>query len=93
MKKITILLLFVSIMTKGNVYYVAADGGDTNSGTSLSSPFKTISKAVGIAIAGDIIYLRGGTYAISATIVWKATPKNDRYLIFQEQFLGRAVLT
>jgi hypothetical protein len=68
MKKLTILLLFVSIMTKGNVYYVATDGNDVNNGTSLSSPFKTISKAVGVATAGDIIYLRGGTYSISSTI-------------------------
>jgi hypothetical protein len=68
MKKITILLLFVSIMTKGNVYFVATDGSDTYSGISLSTPFKTISKAAGIAVAGDVIYLRGGTYAISSTI-------------------------
>lgn len=68
MKKITILFLFISILTNASVYYVATDGSDSNNGTSLSSPFKTISKATGLAIAGDVIYVRGGTYLNAATI-------------------------
>lgn len=48
-------------------YFVAPDGSDSNSGT-IDSPFKTIGKAVGLAVAGDTIYLRGGTHDYSATI-------------------------
>lgn len=68
MRKTTFLFLFISLMARANVYYVATDGNDTNNGTALTSPFKTIAKPCGIAVAGDQIYVRGGTYANSATI-------------------------
>jgi hypothetical protein len=48
-------------------YFVAPDGSDNNDG-SIESPFATIGKAVGEAVAGDTIFLRGGTYSLSATI-------------------------
>jgi len=68
MRKILFFFLFVSSLAKANVYYVASDGNDTNNGTALTTPFKTIAKACGIVVAGDQIYVRGGTYANSATI-------------------------
>lgn len=43
-------------------YYVATNGNDSNSGTSLSSPFKTIQRAMNRAVAGDTVLIRGGTY-------------------------------
>ena len=43
-------------------YYVDTKGSDANSGTSLTSPFKTIQKSMNIAIAGDTVYVRGGVY-------------------------------
>ncbi|WP_423815246.1 right-handed parallel beta-helix repeat-containing protein, partial [Pseudomonas oryzihabitans] len=42
-------------------YYVATTGADTNPGTILQ-PFKTVEKLTSVMIAGDIGYLRGGTY-------------------------------
>ena len=69
MKKILFLFLLVSIVAKANVYYVATDGNDANTGTELSAPFKTITKACSKAVtAGDRIYVRAGTYACSSTI-------------------------
>ena len=68
MRYIFILFFFISAFAKANVYYIATDGSDTNSGTSLSEAFKTISKATGIVVAGDVIYVRSGTYAYSSTI-------------------------
>ncbi|VXC03559.1 Cell wall-binding protein [Flavobacterium sp. 9AF] len=50
-------------------YYVATNGNDSNSGTSTSSPFQTLSKAINQAAAGDTIYVRGGTHNYSSTIV------------------------
>ncbi len=44
-----------------HTYYVSNAGNDTASGT-LSSPWKTIQKAADTAAAGDIVYVRGGTY-------------------------------
>lgn len=48
-------------------YYVALNGSDTNSGT-LGSPFRTIEKAVSVVQSGQTIYVRGGTYNLTATI-------------------------
>lgn len=49
-------------------YYVSTTGNDANAGTSISASFLTIAKAVSKAIAGDIIYVRGGRYFITAKI-------------------------
>jgi parallel beta-helix repeat protein len=43
-------------------YYVATTGNDSNAGTTLTAPLKTISKAVSKVVAGDTVYVRGGTY-------------------------------
>ena len=61
--------LFISV-SQAATYYVATDGNDTNSGTTLTTPFKTIAKAVGLStlVAGDQIIVRGGTYLTTATI-------------------------
>lgn len=56
-----------------NVFYVATDGSDKNSGTSVGAPFKTIEKALQAVKAlsnsdksnGSVIYLRGGEYLVS----------------------------
>jgi hypothetical protein len=49
-------------------YFIATDGNDSNSGTELTSPLKSISIAAAKVNAGDTIYVRGGTYAYSSTI-------------------------
>lgn len=46
----------------GNTYYLSPSGNDNNAGT-ISAPFKTLNKAWSVIAAGDIVYLRGGTYA------------------------------
>jgi hypothetical protein len=48
-------------------YYVAPTGSDSNAGT-LAAPFATVPKAVSAVAAGGTIILRGGTYALAATI-------------------------
>jgi len=69
MKKIVLLtLLLVSKISFATVYYVATNGNDNNLGTATNIPFLTISKAVSKAIAGDIIYVRGGNYNITTKI-------------------------
>jgi hypothetical protein len=45
----------------GTTYYVATDGDNTAAGTS-GAPFKTIQKALDVAVADDLIYVRAGTY-------------------------------
>lgn len=48
-------------------YYVAPTGSDSAAGT-LAAPYKSIQVAVDKVVAGDIIYLRGGTYALTKNI-------------------------
>ena len=43
-------------------YYVSTSGNDGNNGTSLSTPWRTINKAAQTMVAGDTVYVRGGTY-------------------------------
>lgn len=42
-------------------YYVSATGNNNNPGT-LNQPFKTIAKGITVLKAGDILYVRSGTY-------------------------------
>lgn len=52
--------------------FVSTSGNDANSGT-LAAPFKTITKAATVALPGDIISVRGGTYNERVKIAVKGT--------------------
>lgn len=59
---VCIAMLFLSISTAySRDIYVAMDGDDANNG-SIDKPYKTITKAASVAVAGDIVYIREGTY-------------------------------
>jgi uncharacterized repeat protein (TIGR02059 family) len=60
-RTILLLFLFISVAVKATTYYVATTGRDTNPGT-INSPFATWSKLGSVLMAGDIAYIRGGTY-------------------------------
>lgn len=47
-----------------NTYYVATDGIDTNPGT-LTAPFLTIQRGQTAALAGDTVFIRGGSYVMT----------------------------
>ncbi len=49
-------------------YYVATNGSDSNKGTNIAQPFATLGKAAGLAVAGNLVYVRGGTYAVASKI-------------------------
>ena len=67
-KKI-ILSSFLLIHLTATDYYVATSyGNDSNNGTTLASPFKTISKASTVMLSGDICYIRQGRYHETITI-------------------------
>ncbi len=58
----TTLKTFLPITMVGKpVYYVSPDGNDYNSGT-LSSPWKTMTKAAKMVSPGDTVYVRAGVY-------------------------------
>lgn len=60
------LLTIADAPTNGN-WFVSPSGSDANPGT-FALPFATLPKAISFAQPGQIIYLRGGTYAHSSTI-------------------------
>ncbi|RKP49874.1 hypothetical protein D7Z26_18770 [Cohnella endophytica] len=55
-------VLAPSVAHAAATYYVATTGSDSNNGTSLGTPFKTIQKAASVAVAGDTVNIRAGTY-------------------------------
>ena len=53
----------VDISTRaGNIWYVAANGNDSNVGDHPNGPFSTIEWALGQAASGDTVYIYPGTY-------------------------------
>ncbi|MFL5304281.1 MAG: right-handed parallel beta-helix repeat-containing protein [Polyangia bacterium] len=46
-------------------YYVDTKGSDSNPGT-MAQPFATLQKGVDVAVAGDTVYIRGGTYKVAS---------------------------
>ena len=70
MKRMVLIAILVGVggVVSAADYYVATTGVDTHAGTSVSSPFKTISKAASIMTAGDTCYIRGGTYRETVTL-------------------------
>lgn len=71
------LLSFVCLLVGGISYaqttlYVAPGGSASNTGTSISAP-TTLANALATIPAGGTIYLRGGTYSLSASVIIPAT--------------------
>jgi len=52
----------------GVVFYIAPDGNDRNSGTSIDFPFRTLEPALRQIHGGETIYMRGGVYYLTKTI-------------------------
>ena len=56
--------------------YVSPTGSDSNLGT-IDQPFYSLAKAVSNAVAGDTIYMRGGTFTYSATVIINKTATSN----------------
>ena len=76
--------------TGSTAYYVATNGTDTGQGTS-NQPFRTINKAAQIAVAGDVVIIRSGTYQESVAVRNSGTA--DKRIVFQAEERGKVVLT
>ena len=63
-----ILLLLASTLLSENYYVSKSYGNNNNDGKSVSSPFKTIAKAASVMTAGDVCYIREGSYHETITI-------------------------
>lgn len=72
----TLLLALLCLVQTGVVYsqtiYAAPNGSASNPGTSISAP-TTLANALATVTAGGTVYLRGGTYSLSASVIIPAT--------------------
>jgi hypothetical protein len=59
-------ILFAAYPVYGSTYYVATYGNDSNVGD-INHPFATIYHGESVAVAGDTIYVRGGTYTYTGS--------------------------
>ncbi|MGA2408178.1 MAG: right-handed parallel beta-helix repeat-containing protein [Bacteroidales bacterium] len=67
-RSITVLFLSVSIAVNATTYYVATTGNDNNPGT-ITKPWSTWQKGFNSISAGDILYIRGGTYTATGIVI------------------------
>jgi hypothetical protein len=58
----TLLLTTVGSAASAAEYFVSPRGSDSNNGTSVASPWRTIAKANAQVRPADVVYLRGGEY-------------------------------
>ena len=73
---LAVIAILVALLASPAVaanYYVSTNGSNSNSGTSLASPFLTIQQAANVAQAGDNVYVRGGTYRETVTVANSGT--------------------
>ena len=56
------LSLIICRAVPAHPLYVALTGADTNAGTSLARPFRTLQRAADAAGPGDTVFVRAGTY-------------------------------
>jgi parallel beta-helix repeat protein len=66
MKKLLNLLLIAFVLNANATdYYLSPTGNDNTGAGTLASPWFSLKKAWTIIVAGDNVYLRGGTYAFT----------------------------
>ena len=60
--------LRVPVSAATTAYFVATDGSDSNPGTTVDSPFRTIQQCADVAHSGDTCTIRAGTYRETVTV-------------------------
>ncbi len=89
--KVTLLIIIaVSGVSFGRDIYVAKTGNDSNPGT-LTNPYLTIGKAASEAVAGDVCYIREGTYKETLSPVNSGTSSNP--IVFQAYQYEQVVIS
>lgn len=80
---LTIFLCSFGAVLGSATYYVATNGSDSNTGTSIATPFLTVKYAISKAVSGDTIYVRAGTYTNTSTIsISKSGTGTSKYYLF-----------
>jgi hypothetical protein len=74
----------------GRVWYVATTGNDAAAGTT-DAPLRTINRAAQLAVAGDVVTIRVGTY--NESVVVRNSGAVGRPIVFQAEQRGTVVLS
>jgi hypothetical protein len=74
MKKYTLLIfgfcyLFV-FENQAKTLFVATNGNDTTGTGTITAPYATIMKAHSYVVAGDTVFVRGGTYVMKESQIY-----------------------
>ena len=70
---------------------MSTTGSNSNSGTSLANPYQTIQQAANVAVAGDNVYVRGGTYRETVTATQSGTASDP--ITFQPYLNEQVTIT
>lgn len=57
-------------------YFVSTTGSDSNDGRSAERPFRTLQRAANAVRAGDVVWVRGGTYASNVSFQRSGTSES-----------------
>ncbi|MCD6184848.1 MAG: right-handed parallel beta-helix repeat-containing protein [Deltaproteobacteria bacterium] len=84
--KLTILMCLFFIIVScmpvyAAIYYVAIEGKDSNLGTKIR-PWQTIQKAADTLVAGDTVYIKGGTYLPNTSITAKNSGESGKDITY-----------
>jgi len=72
-----IALIFGSVSDlTATTFFVSTTGNNSNNGTDLNTPFATIQRAADMALPGDTVIIRAGTYREQVTLPRSGTPGN-----------------
>jgi len=89
MKNLLLFLIIIPSFAHATTYYVAPNGNDNNTGT-ISAPFRTWAKLSSVMSAGDIAYIRGGTYTSTQgagasvhSLIQNLNGNSSNYIIIQ----------
>ncbi len=100
-KFFVVILVLITLVTTSSFAAIQAtyfidpvNGNDANSGTTLTSPFKSIDKArtvvrtINSSMTGDIyVYLRGGNYTLTSTVTFtELDGGSNGYKVFYKAF-------
>lgn len=75
-----------------NIYYVSPEGNDDTSNGSETNPFYSVQKAIDLAMAGDTIFMKEGTYAYTMRINISSVGESDGGTIALFAEKGKRVL-
>ncbi len=91
-----LLFYFVMMGLSANVfatdYFVSLDGNDSNLGTSMSTAFLSLSKAISSCASGDDIYVEEGVYELDTRVRIQSSGSASNRCSIQNYNGGKVVL-